>query len=81
MCHHWMQKNMKDRWGTIAHEDMLVMDHATTSRTILQQIHSRTHHSVPARTIRRRLQLSRMPARVSLLRFSLTGNHRRLLHQ
>ncbi|GFV07961.1 transposable element Tc3 transposase [Trichonephila clavipes] len=53
---------------------MAMMDHAATSRTIAQQIQSVLHHSVSARTIRRRLQQSGMPARRPLLRLPLTGN-------
>ncbi|GFX19240.1 transposable element Tcb1 transposase [Trichonephila clavipes] len=37
-----------------------------------------THHSVSARTIRRRFQQSGMPKRHPLLRLPLTGNHSRL---
>ncbi|GFX28355.1 transposable element Tcb1 transposase [Trichonephila clavipes] len=59
---------------------MAVMDRAATSRTIAQQIQSVTHHSMSARTIRRRLQQSRIFQRRLLLRLPLTGNHRHLRH-
>ncbi|GFV57354.1 hypothetical protein TNCV_3285821 [Trichonephila clavipes] len=67
ICHRWMQEETRDRRGrthspryTTARDDrwivhMTVMDFAATSRTILQQIQSITHHSVSACTIRRRL--------------------------
>ncbi|GFW88969.1 transposable element Tcb1 transposase [Trichonephila clavipes] len=57
---------------------MAVMDHSITSRTVTQHIESVTHHSVPARTIRRRLQQSGLFARRQLLGLPLTQNHRRL---
>ncbi|GFV52229.1 transposable element Tcb1 transposase [Trichonephila clavipes] len=60
---------------------MAVMDRAATSRTIVQQIQSVTHHSVSVRTIRRRLQKSGMSARRPLLCSPLSGNHRRLHRQ
>ncbi|GFX71007.1 hypothetical protein TNCV_2706101 [Trichonephila clavipes] len=44
-------------------------------------IQSVTHHSVSARTIRHRLQLSGMSARCPLLRLTLTGNNRCLRYQ
>ncbi|GFS95306.1 transposable element Tcb1 transposase [Trichonephila clavipes] len=50
------------------------------SRTIAQHIESVTHHSVSARTIRRRLQQSGLSARRPLLGLPLTQNHR-LLHR
>lgn len=93
ICNRWMQEGTTDRRGrshpprcTTARDDrhivrMAVMDRAATSRTIAQQIQSVTHHSVSARTIRRRLQQSGMSARRPLLRLPLTGNHRRLRRQ
>ncbi|GFX06160.1 transposable element Tcb1 transposase [Trichonephila clavipes] len=57
------------------------MDRVATSRTLAQWIQSATHHSVSARTIRRRLQKNGMSARHPLLRLPLPGNHRRLHHQ
>ncbi|GFV53431.1 transposable element Tcb1 transposase [Trichonephila clavipes] len=53
------------------------MDPSVTSRTIAQHIESVTHHSVSARTIRRRLQQSGLSARRPLLGLPLTQNHRR----
>ncbi|GFY55430.1 transposable element Tcb1 transposase [Trichonephila inaurata madagascariensis] len=47
-------------------------------RTIAQHIESVTHHSVSARTIRRRLQQSGLSARRPLLGLPLTQNYRRL---
>ncbi|GFX29198.1 HTH_38 domain-containing protein [Trichonephila clavipes] len=49
-----------------------------TSGTVAQHIESVTHHSVSARTIRRRLQQSGLSARRPLLDLPLTQNHRRL---
>ncbi|GFX39471.1 HTH_38 domain-containing protein [Trichonephila clavipes] len=57
---------------------MAVMDRSVTSRTVAQHIKSATHHSVSARTIRRRLQQSGRSARRPLLGILLTQNHRRL---
>ncbi|GFV19468.1 transposable element Tcb1 transposase [Trichonephila clavipes] len=57
---------------------MAVTDYSVTSRTVAQHIESVTHHSVSARTIRRRLQQSGLSARRPLLRLPLTQNHRRL---
>ncbi|GFY34726.1 transposable element Tcb1 transposase [Trichonephila clavipes] len=57
---------------------MIVMDHASTSRIIVQQIQFVTHHSVSARTIRCRLQQSGMSGRRPLLHLPLTRNHRHL---
>ncbi|GFX69762.1 transposable element Tcb1 transposase [Trichonephila clavipes] len=56
---------------------MAVTDHSVTSRTVVQYIESVTHHSVFARTIRRRLQQSGLSARRPLLGQPLTQNHRR----
>ncbi|GFV02362.1 uncharacterized protein TNCV_1022901 [Trichonephila clavipes] len=52
-----------------------ITDHSTT------HIDSVTHHSLSARTIRRRLQQSRLFARHALLGLPLTQNHRRLRRQ
>ncbi|GFW47674.1 transposable element Tcb1 transposase [Trichonephila clavipes] len=85
ICDRWMQKGTTNRRGrshppqcTISREDrqigrMAVTDRSVTSRTIAQHIESVTHHSVSARTIRRRLQQS---ARRPLLDLPLTQNHR-----
>ncbi|GFU82354.1 transposable element Tcb1 transposase [Trichonephila clavipes] len=58
---------------------MAVTDRSVTSRTIAQHIESKTHHSVSARTIRRRLQHSSLSGRRPLLGLLLTQNQRRLL--
>ncbi|GFX44513.1 transposable element Tc1 transposase [Trichonephila clavipes] len=60
---------------------LAVTDRLVTSRTIAQHIESITHHSVSARTIRRRLQQSGLSARSPLLGLPMTQNHRCLLHQ
>ncbi|GFT02550.1 transposable element Tcb1 transposase [Trichonephila clavipes] len=60
---------------------MTVTDHSFTSRTVAQHNESVTHHSVSARTIRRRLQQSGVSARRPLLVLPLMQNHRRLLRQ
>ncbi|GFV63907.1 transposable element Tcb1 transposase [Trichonephila clavipes] len=60
---------------------MAMTDRSVTSRTIAQHIESVTHHSVSARTIRRRLQQSVLSARRPLLGLPLTQNHRRLRRQ
>ncbi|GFV20066.1 transposable element Tcb1 transposase [Trichonephila clavipes] len=60
---------------------MAVTDRSVTSRTVAQHIESATHHSVFARTIRRRLQQSGLSARRPLLSLPLTQNHRRLRRQ
>ncbi|GFS52869.1 transposable element Tcb1 transposase [Trichonephila clavipes] len=60
---------------------MAVTDRSVTSRTVAQHIESATHHSVSARTIRRRLQQSGLSARRPLLGLPLTQNRRRLRHQ
>ncbi|GFY01509.1 transposable element Tcb1 transposase [Trichonephila clavipes] len=57
---------------------MTVTDRSVTSRTVAQHIESVTHHSVSARTTRRRLQQSGLSALVGL---PLTHNHRRLRRQ
>ncbi|GFX86896.1 transposable element Tcb1 transposase [Trichonephila clavipes] len=60
---------------------MAVTDSLVTSRTVAQYIESVTHHSVSARTIRRRLQQSGLSARPPLHGLPLTQNHRRLRGQ
>ncbi|GFU01870.1 transposable element Tc3 transposase [Trichonephila clavipes] len=60
---------------------MEVADRSVTSRTVAQHIESATHHSVSARTIRRRLQQSGLSARRLLLGLPLTQNQRRLYRQ
>ncbi|GFW82118.1 transposable element Tcb1 transposase [Trichonephila clavipes] len=60
---------------------MALMDLSVTSRTVAQHIESVTHHSVSARTIRRRLLQSGLFTRRPLLGLLLTQNHRRLRHQ
>ncbi|GFX14254.1 transposable element Tc1 transposase [Trichonephila clavipes] len=93
ICHPWLQEeatdqrvrshlppcttSRADKW--IVH--MAVMSRAATSRTIAQQIQSVTYHSVSARTVRFRLQQSRLSTRRPLLHLSLIENHRRLRHQ
>ncbi|GFX09580.1 transposable element Tcb1 transposase [Trichonephila clavipes] len=93
ICDRWMQVGTMDRRGrshppqcTTSREDrqivrMAVMDHSVTSRTVAQHIESVTHHSVSARTIRRRLQQSGLSARRPLFGLPLTQNHRRLRRQ
>ncbi|GFX86124.1 HTH_Tnp_Tc3_2 domain-containing protein [Trichonephila clavipes] len=88
-----MQEGTTDRRGrshplqcTTSREDrqivrMAVTDRSVTSRTITQNIESVTHHSVSARTIRRRLQQSDLSAGRPLLGIPLTQKNRRLLHQ
>ncbi|GFX49864.1 transposable element Tcb1 transposase [Trichonephila clavipes] len=89
----WMQEDTTDRRDrshppqcTTSREDrqivlMAVTDRSVTSRTVAQHIESVTHHSVSARTIRRRLQQSGLSARRPLLGLPLTQNHRRLRRQ
>ncbi|GFX56181.1 transposable element Tc3 transposase [Trichonephila clavipes] len=60
---------------------MAVIDRSATSRTIAKQIQFVTHHSESAGTIHLRFQERGMPARCTLLRLPLTGNHRCLLRQ
>ncbi|GFW81128.1 transposable element Tcb1 transposase [Trichonephila clavipes] len=60
---------------------MAVMDRSVTSRTVAQHIESVTHHSVPARIIRRHLQQSSLSVRCPLLGLPLKQNHRRLHRQ
>ncbi|GFX09579.1 transposable element Tcb1 transposase [Trichonephila clavipes] len=93
ICDRWMQKGKIDRRGrshplqcTTSREDrqivcMAVTDRSVTSRTSAQHIESVTHHSVSARTIRRRLQQSGLSARRPSLVLPLTQNHRHLRRQ
>ncbi|GFY19600.1 transposable element Tcb1 transposase [Trichonephila clavipes] len=79
ICDRWMQEVTMDRCGrshppqcTTSREDrqivrMAVTDRSVTSRTVTQHIESVTHHSVSARTIRRRLQQSGLSAKRPLL--------------
>ncbi|GFV60641.1 transposable element Tcb1 transposase [Trichonephila clavipes] len=60
---------------------MAVTDHSVTSPAVAQHIESVTHHSVSARTIRRRLQQSGLSTIRPLLGLPLTQNHRRLRRQ
>ncbi|GFX12234.1 transposable element Tc1 transposase [Trichonephila clavipes] len=60
---------------------MAVEDRSVTSRTVAQHIEPVTHHSVSARTIRRRLQQSGLSTRRPLLGLPLMQNHRRLRRQ
>ncbi|GFX45013.1 transposable element Tcb1 transposase [Trichonephila clavipes] len=88
-----MKEDTMDRRGrshppqcTTSREDrqivrMVVTDRSVTSRTVAQHIESVTHHSVSARTSRRRLQQSGLSARRPLLGLPLTQNHRRFRHQ
>ncbi|GFY36292.1 transposable element Tcb1 transposase [Trichonephila clavipes] len=55
---------------------MAVTDRSVTSRTVAQHIESVTHHSVSARTIRRRLQQSGLSARRPLLATHLSATPR-----
>ncbi|GFY70131.1 transposable element Tcb1 transposase [Trichonephila inaurata madagascariensis] len=90
ICDRWMQEGTTDRRGR-SHPPqcttlrkfrqivrMTVMDISVTSRTIAQHIESVTHHSVSARTIRRRLQQIGLSARCPS---PLTQNNRRLQRQ
>ncbi|GFX86854.1 transposable element Tcb1 transposase [Trichonephila clavipes] len=94
ICDRWMQEGTTDRRGqshppqfTTSREDrqivlMAVTNLSVASRTIAaQHIESVTHHSLFARTIRRRLQQSSLSARRLLLGLPLTQNHRRLRRQ
>ncbi|GFW01690.1 uncharacterized protein TNCV_4086051 [Trichonephila clavipes] len=81
---HCMQEGTTDRRGRshppqcpISREDrqivhMAVKDCSVTSRNAAEHIKSVTHHSVSARTIRRRLQQSGLSARRPLLGLHLT---------
>ncbi|GFX43917.1 uncharacterized protein TNCV_4111961 [Trichonephila clavipes] len=53
---------------------MALTDRSFTSRTVKPHIESVTHHTVSARTIRRRLQQSDLSARRPLLGLPLTQN-------
>ncbi|GFT67735.1 transposable element Tcb1 transposase [Trichonephila clavipes] len=93
ICHRWMKEGTMDRHGrshppqcTTSLEDrqivrMALTDRSVISRIIAQHIVSVTHHSVSARTIRRRLQQIALSARRPLLDLPLTQNHRRLYRQ
>ncbi|GFT77692.1 transposable element Tcb1 transposase [Trichonephila clavipes] len=93
ICDRWMQESTTDGrvrshppQCTTSREDMQIVRMAVTgrsftSRTVAQHIDSITHHSVSARTIRRRLQQSGLSARRPLLGLPLTQNHRRLRRQ
>ncbi|GFX03457.1 transposable element Tcb1 transposase [Trichonephila clavipes] len=93
ICDRWMQEGTTDRRGrshppqcTTSLENrqivhMAVTDRSVTSRTVAQHIESVTHHSVSARTMRRRLLQSSLSARCPLLGLPLTKNHRRLRRQ
>ncbi|GFW46895.1 transposable element Tcb1 transposase [Trichonephila clavipes] len=88
-----MQEGTTDRCGrshppqcSTSREDrkivcMTVTDLSVTSRTVAQYIEFVTHHSVSARTIRRRLQKSSLSARRPLLGLPLVQNYRRLRRQ
>ncbi|GFT10742.1 transposable element Tcb1 transposase [Trichonephila clavipes] len=83
ICERWMKEGTMDRRGqshppqcTTSRKDkqivrMAVASHSVTSRTIEQHMQYLTHHSVYARTIRRRLQQSGQPARRPLLALPL----------
>ncbi|GFV85838.1 transposable element Tcb1 transposase [Trichonephila clavipes] len=60
---------------------MAVTELSVTSRTVSQHIESVKHHSVSARTFRRRLRQSDPSARRPLLGLPLTQNHGRLRRQ
>ncbi|GFV27199.1 transposable element Tcb1 transposase [Trichonephila clavipes] len=93
ICDRRVQEGMMDQRGrshppqcTTSREDrqilrMAVMDRSVTSQIVAQHIESVTHHSVSARTIRRRLQQSGLSARRPLPCLPLTQNHRRFHHQ
>ncbi|GFV80395.1 transposable element Tcb1 transposase [Trichonephila clavipes] len=93
ICDRWMQEGTTNRRGrsnlpqyTTSREDrqivsIAVTDHSVTSQTVAQHIESVTHHSVCARTIRRRLQQSGLSARRLLLGLPLTQNHRHFRRQ
>ncbi|GFT22744.1 transposable element Tcb1 transposase [Trichonephila clavipes] len=84
ICDRWMQEGMTDRRGrshppqsTTSRQErqierMSVTDRSVTSRTVAQHIESVTHHSMSARTIRRRLQQSDLSTRRLLLGLLLT---------
>ncbi|GFX88340.1 transposable element Tcb1 transposase [Trichonephila clavipes] len=74
ICDSWMPEGTTDARGlshqpqcTTSREDrqmvrMAVTNRSVTSRTVAQHIESVTHHSVSARTIRRRLQQNGLSA-------------------
>ncbi|GFU05261.1 transposable element Tcb1 transposase [Trichonephila clavipes] len=75
ICDRWMQEGMTAQRGgsyppqcTTSREDRQIVrmtgtDRSVTSRTVAQHIESVTHHSVSARTTRRRLQQRGLSAR------------------
>ncbi|GFX03891.1 transposable element Tcb1 transposase [Trichonephila clavipes] len=82
-CRRVQQTDVVDRIYLIPLEDRQVVhttvaDRSVTSLTVAQHIESVTHHSVTARTIRRRLQQSSLSARRPLLGLPFTQSHRRL---
>ncbi|GFX96587.1 transposable element Tcb1 transposase [Trichonephila clavipes] len=93
ICDRWMQEGRTGRRGlshppqcTTSREGrqivhMTVKGRSVTSRTVAQHIESVTHHSVSARTIRRRSQQNGLSSRRPLLGLLLTQNHRRLHRQ
>ncbi|GFX04123.1 transposable element Tcb1 transposase [Trichonephila clavipes] len=93
ICDLWMQESTTDRRGrlhppqcTSTRENrqivhIAVTNCSVTSRTIAQHIKSVTHHSVSARTIRRRLQQSGLSTRRPSLGLPFTQNHRCLHRQ
>ncbi|GFV54964.1 transposable element Tcb1 transposase [Trichonephila clavipes] len=93
ICDRYMQEGTMDRCGrshppqcTTSREGreivrMAVTDRSFISRTVAQHIESVTHHSVSARTIRRRIQQSGQSVRRPLLGLPFTQNHRRLRRQ
>ncbi|PRD22939.1 UNVERIFIED_CONTAM: hypothetical protein NCL1_47743 [Trichonephila clavipes] len=60
---------------------MAVTAHSVTSRTVVRHIESVKHHSLSARTMRRRLQQNSLSTRRPLLGLPLTQNYRRLHRQ
>ncbi|GFS54787.1 transposable element Tcb1 transposase [Trichonephila clavipes] len=90
ICDRWMQKGKMDPRGrshplqcTTSREDkqivrMAVTDRSVTSRSVAQHLESVMHHSVSARSTRRRIQQSGLSARRPLLGLPLTQNHRHL---
>ncbi|GFX23918.1 transposable element Tcb1 transposase [Trichonephila clavipes] len=93
ICERWMKEGTTDRRGrsyppqcTTLCEDwqivrMELTDRSVTSQNVAHHIESVTHHSVSARTIRRRLQHSGLSARRPLLGLHLAQNHRRIRRQ
>ncbi|GFX18628.1 transposable element Tcb1 transposase [Trichonephila clavipes] len=88
ICDRWKQEGQRGRSHppqcTTSREDrqtvrMTVTDSRITS--VEQPIESATHHSVPARTIRRRLQQSGLSARRPFLGLPLKLNHKCLCRQ